>query len=64
MLCLIGDVDCHFTSSRVTYKDSTNQAVVDRLIREVKALNPEFLTQHIKGIITCILAMYRRTCYA
>lgn len=34
---------------RVTYKDPKNQAVVDRLIGEVKALNPEFLTQHIKG---------------
>ena len=35
--------------SRVTYKDPRNQVVVNRLILEVKALNPEFLTQHIKG---------------
>ena len=31
---------------RVTYKDNPNQAVLSRLVREVKALNPAFLTQH------------------
>ena len=41
---------CNFLPFRVTYKDSVNQSVLDRLLREVKALNPEFLTQHIKGI--------------
>ena len=35
---------------RVTYKDSLNQAVLNRLVGEVKALNPVFLTQHIKGL--------------
>ena len=35
----------------MTYKDSQNQAVVGHIVREVKALNPNFLTQHIKGSI-------------
>ena len=34
---------------RVTYLDQQNQAVLDRLLREVKALNPVFLNRHIKG---------------
>ncbi|XP_065915539.1 uncharacterized protein [Dysidea avara] len=33
----------------ITYKDRQNQGVLDRLIREVKALNPVYLTEHIKG---------------
>ena len=33
----------------VTFKDQHNQEVVSTLIREVKALNPPFLTQHIRG---------------
>ena len=34
--------------SRVTFRDKTNQSVLSRLVHEVKALNPVFLTQHIK----------------
>ena len=34
---------------RVTYKDACNQSVLSCLVREVKALNEVFLTQHIKG---------------
>ncbi len=33
----------------MTYRDSQNQVVLDRLVREVKALNPVFLNLHIKG---------------
>ncbi len=33
-----------------TFKDPENQSILDRLVREVKALNSVFLTQHIKGI--------------
>ena len=32
-----------------TYKDPDNQAVVSRLVREVKGLNPDYLMKHIKG---------------
>ena len=37
------------THFRVTFKTTANQAVVDRLVREVKGLNTEFLSQHITG---------------
>ena len=30
-----------------TYKDPDYQAVVSRLVREGKGLNPDFLTEHI-----------------
>ena len=33
----------------ITYKNTENQKVLNLLVKEVKALNPEFLTQHIKG---------------
>ena len=33
----------------VTYKDSRNQAILSKLVREVKAQNQTFLTEHIKG---------------
>ncbi len=36
---------------RVTYKDRRNQVVLDRLVREVKALNPTYVSQHIKGLL-------------
>ena len=35
----------------VTFKDPHNQHVVNTLIQEVKALNPSFLTQHIRGMV-------------
>ena len=41
----------------MTYKDSHNQTVLDRLVREVKALNSVYLTQHIKGIATLIIIL-------
>ena len=34
---------------RVDYHDPHNEAVLDRLLREVKALNPVFLNRQIKG---------------
>ena len=34
---------------RVTFKTAANQTVVNRLVREVKGLNSEFLSQHISG---------------
>ena len=39
-----------YKSFRVTFRDSRNQAVLQKLIQEVKALNPMFLVEHIKGI--------------
>ena len=43
----------HFSNNlcRCTYKDCENRAVLDCLLREVKALNPSYITEHIKG--TC-----------
>ena len=37
----------YFCICRVTYKDASNQVVLSRLVREVRALNPVFLTQHL-----------------
>ena len=41
-----------YSFSRITFKDPHNQSVLNVLIQEVKALNPAFLTQHIRGNIT------------
>lgn len=38
----------HLFILRVTYNDPANQRILNRLL-QVKALNPEFLTQHVKG---------------
>ena len=38
------------TSFKVTFRDATNQAVVQRLVRAVKALKSMFLAEHIKGM--------------
>ena len=43
-----------YKSFRVTFRDSRNQAVLQKLIQEVKALNPMFLVEHIKGINVCV----------
>lgn len=44
-------VTIYTLSSRFKFKDQPNQRIVDVLIslREVKALNPEFLSKHING---------------
>ena len=44
-----------FFNFGVIYKDYRIQAVVNRLVCEVKALNTHVITQHIKGFImnTC-----------
>ncbi len=34
---------------RVIFKDDQNQVTLNRLLKEVKALNSGFLTEHIKG---------------
>ena len=44
-------VSIFFHFSRVTFKDVVNQSVLGCLVREVKTLNPVFLTHHIKGKI-------------
>ena len=36
----------------MTFRDRNNQATVNRLVREVRALNPGFLTQDIRGVYT------------
>ena len=43
------DVSCSLFY-RITYKDRHNQTVANKLLKEVKSLNPEYLTEHIKGI--------------
>ena len=43
-------VTVKFVVYRCTYKDPENRAVLDCLLREVKALNPSYITEHIKGI--------------
>ena len=35
---------------RVTFKHSHNQAILGRLIIEVKSLNPIYLTEHVKSM--------------
>ena len=35
------------TSGRITYRDPHNQAVLNRLVREVKGMNSTVLTEHI-----------------
>jgi hypothetical protein len=39
----------HSTFSRKSFKDEANQKTLQDLIREVKGLQPDFLTQHIHG---------------
>ena len=39
---------------RLNYKSQSNQAVVNCLVKEVQALNPIFLTQHIASRLTDI----------
>ena len=39
----------HLFILRVTYNDPANQRILNRHLQEVKALTPEFLTQHVKG---------------
>ena len=42
---------CQITISfTITFRDPRNQAILQQLIREVKALNSMFLTEHIKGM--------------
>ena len=40
---------CLYLSLRITFKSTANQGVVNRLVREVKGLNPEFKTEQIQG---------------
>ena len=42
----------------MTYRDSSNQAVLSCVVREVKALNPVFLTQHIKGLYVAVFTYF------
>lgn len=39
----------HYNALRITYKSTANKAVMNRIVREVKGLNPEFKTEHIEG---------------
>ena len=48
MICIYLSFDDF--NNRVTFKDKKNKAVVNTLVREVKALNSTFLTEHIKGM--------------
>ena len=45
--------DCHFlntfTQCSVTFKHPENQALLNKIISEVKGLNSHFLSQQIKG---------------
>ena len=43
----------YLTSSK-TFKDTENQTVLRRLIREVKGLNHDFITQHIHGELVIV----------
>ena len=43
-----------FLFNRKTFKDKHNQAILSRLVREVKSLNSTFLTEYIKGMHTRI----------
>ena len=47
----------HLFTLRVTYNDPANQRILNRLLKEVKALNPEFLTQHVKGNVLADMYM-------
>ena len=38
---------------RVTFRSPENQAILDILIKEVKGLSTNFLTQHIRGKSIC-----------
>ena len=35
---------------RVAFNDPTNKPVVSRIMKEARALNPSFLTAHIRGM--------------
>lgn len=48
---LFVDTNIYSILYRFTYKSAENQRVLSRLIDEVKALNSQFITQHIRGIL-------------
>ena len=53
-LCTHGFSFCCSPLFSVTFKSSDNQRVVKQLVTEVKGLNDNVLTQHIKGALcTC-----------
>ena len=39
-----------FLPDRITFRSEPNQASLSHLVREVKALNPQFLGEHIIGM--------------
>ena len=39
---------------RFTYRSSENQRVVSKLVDEVRGLNPNFISQHIRGMLIII----------
>ena len=45
----------------VTFKSSDNQRVVNQLVTEVKGLNDNFLTQHIRGTLCALCTCYAHT---
>ena len=54
---------CHFlktfTQCSVTFKHPENQAILNKIIAEVKGLNSHFLSQHIKGDHCTFLCVFR-----
>ena len=48
---------------RVSFKSPENQATLDRLVREVKALNQDFLTHQVSGKSINIMYVYNIICH-
>ena len=38
----------------ITFKSNENKTIVNRLVREVKGLNPEFKSEHIQGSVSFV----------
>lgn len=47
-----------FVFLRITFKSIANQGVVNRLVREVKGLNPEYSTEQIQGKMHAVIHVF------
>ena len=44
----------HVFHYSLTYKSPENQHILSKIVDEVRGLNPNYLTQHIRGMYVCM----------